>query len=87
VTPISYLDHMKFNPAILPQTFAREVRDRPFLMLMGRNDNLSATEADARRVYELIPGSNKELVFLDSGHVLPVEYVSRAVKWLADGLQ
>lgn len=87
VTPIGYLDRMKFSPAVLPQTFAHEVKDRPFLMLMGRDDDMSATEADARRVYELIPGSSKKLMFFDSGHVLPIEYVSHAVKWLADGLQ
>lgn len=86
VPPIGHLDRMGFSPSILPQTFAHELKDRPFLMLMGRQDPFS-TEAEARRIHELIPASNKKLMFFDSGHVLPVEYVSHAAKWLQDGLQ
>ena len=85
VPPIGHLDRMGFSPSILPQTFARELKDRPLLMLMGRQDP-SSTEAEARRIHDLIPASNKKIMFLDSGHVLPVEYVSHAAKWLQDGL-
>ena len=86
VAPIGHLDRMGFSPSILPQTFAHKLKDRPFLMIMGRQDEFS-TEVEAKRIHDLILGSNKKLMFLDSGHVLPVEYVSHAAKWLQDGLQ
>ena len=62
-------------------------RTPPFFISQIHNFRLYLTEAEARRIHDLIPGANKKLMFLDSGHVLPVEYVSHAAKWLQDGLQ
>jgi dienelactone hydrolase len=85
-TPAGYLDSPAEQPVLAPRNFVRAIQDRPFLMQMGRNDP-SCTVEQAQRLYDLIPGSKKELVFYDSGHRLPVEYVSKAAAWLQEGLK
>jgi dienelactone hydrolase len=86
VTPAAHLGQAGAGPGILPRSFAQALRDRPFLMLMGRDDKY-CDEESAQRLYDVIPGSKKDLVLYESGHSLPVEYVSRAAKWLKDGLK
>lgn len=63
-----------------PQNFARTVRGRPFLMLMGRKDQVY-TEEQAQQLYELIDSPTKELVFYDSGHRLPPDHTKKALEW------
>ncbi len=86
VTPSAFLDQLGAGPGIKPSSFATALNDRPFLMLMGRNDEY-CDSSSAQRLYDVIPGSRKKLVFYESGHSLPVDYVEDAVKWLQDGLQ
>lgn len=86
VASSAFLDQLGTGPGILPSSFAAALRDRPFLMLMGRNDEY-CDAASAQRLYETIPGSKKNLIFYESGHSLPVNYVTEAVKWLQDGLK
>ena len=50
-------------------------------MLMGRSDTYYTVE-EAEQVLGLIKGDEKELVWYDSGHGLPMESVStRTVEW------
>ena len=69
-----------------PQTFAASIRSVPILLQMGRTDGFY-TAAEAERLYELIPGARKELVWYESGHRLPPEYAPRAVGWLRSNLR
>jgi dienelactone hydrolase len=72
--------------AYCPHNFAEAIGERPFLMLMGRKDEYY-TEEDARHVFDLIPGATKDLVFYDSGHVLPPEFTTKAVNWHKEHLK
>ena len=65
---------------IAPHNFARAVGNRPFLMLMGRSDPILPDDA-ARRLYNLVGGQEKNLIFYDSGHRLPDEYISESLLW------
>ena len=49
-------------------------------MMMGRSDRLYTAE-DVQQLYNLIEGPDKDLIFYDSGHRLPKEYGSEAVRW------
>jgi dienelactone hydrolase len=71
---------------VSPFTFARGVGKRPFLMLMGRTDP-SYSAAEAELLLEMIEGRPKQLLFYDSGHRLPEEYVARARQWFEDHLK
>ena len=66
--------------------FAKEIGNRPFLMLMGRLDQLYSKD-DAQQLYNLIPGPIKELVFYDTGHQLPPEYTTKAANWHKEHLK
>ena len=66
---------------ISPFNFARGVGKRPFLMLMGRSDAFySASEVEL--LMEIIEGNPKELIWYDSGHRLPQEYIAKALQWV-----
>ncbi len=77
-------DGSKFSP-IAPQNFADSIGQRPFLMIMGRTDSMCPVEK-AQALLELIPGPQRELIFFDAGHRLPVDYVPQAVKWITTHL-
>jgi hypothetical protein len=49
-------------------------------MLNGINDPYGAVE-DVHSLHGLVGSPAKELVFFDSGHRLPAEYVPKAVDW------
>ncbi|MEZ5557023.1 MAG: alpha/beta fold hydrolase [Pseudomonadales bacterium] len=65
--------------------FARDLGERPLLLMMGRQDQFY-TEAQAQALFDEVPGDEKSLQFFDSGHSLPGEYAARAVAWLIDNL-
>lgn len=69
----------KYSP-IFPANYFRGIRDRPFLMLMGREDSMCPVP-EAEEMLELIPNEKKNLIFLESGHRLPVDYVEDAMSW------
>jgi dienelactone hydrolase len=73
------------DAVLAPGNHARGVRDRPFCMLMGRQDEL-CSEAQAKELYALIEGPNAKILFYDSGHRLPVDYVPDAVAFIAGHL-
>ena len=64
-----------------PYNFARFIKNIPFLMLMGRFDSYCTVE-EANRLYHLVESSHKKIILYNRGHLLPINYVSDAVKWL-----
>ena len=77
-------DNSKWS-SIAPQNFAAEIGQRPFMMIMGRSDTLCSIEK-AQALFDLIPSSRKQLMFLDAGHRLPPDYVPHAVSWFTANL-
>jgi len=63
-----------------PYHLAKAIDIAPFLMLRANSDEYCTIE-DAQELYELVKSSTKEIVFYDSGHRLPKEYVSKAAEW------
>lgn len=68
-----------------PLAAARRLNGRPLLMLNGRSDR-TITAAQAQRLFDAA-AQPKELVWYDSGHVLPAPAADRAAIWLADALR
>jgi len=66
---------------VAPQNFVGGIGERPFLTIIGRNDELCTAE-HARAVQALLQGGAKEQIFLDGGHKLPASYVGHAVAWI-----
>lgn len=73
---------MKENASfvIAPHEFARAVDSRPLLMLMGRSDQAYSV-SEAEQLRDLIDGSSKKLIWYESGHRLPDEYIADALDW------
>ena len=66
---------------LAPWQYVRAVGDRPLLMLMSGNDPFYLVE-DAQRLFKLIKGSTKDLLFYDvEGHRLPEEHIPDAIAW------
>lgn len=63
-----------------PYHLARAIDSTPFLMLRANSDGYCTVE-DAQELYELVKSPTKEIVFYDSGHMLPPEYVPEAAEW------
>lgn len=68
-----------------PVAAARRLNGRPLLMLHGRNDR-TITASQAQRLFDAA-GQPKELVWYDSGHVLPAMAADRAAMWLVEQLR
>lgn len=66
---------------VVPANFVQGLGSQPILMLMGRSDPTYTVE-QAQQFHDLIPGSQKELVFYDCGHNLSSEYIPKAVNWI-----
>lgn len=81
VVPVSWSE----DAVLAPANYARGIGDRPFCMLMGRQDGM-CNEDQARQLYRLIEGLKTKLIFYDAGHRLPVEYVPDAVEFIATHL-
>lgn len=74
-------------PYMTLYNFAHAIGSRPFLMMMGKQDTFY-TEEGVNQLFQLIPGSTKELVFFDSGHNLPSEeWVPKAANWFQTHLK
>lgn len=85
VTPLRH-ESIGSDDVWAPRNFARALAGRPFLMQMGRTDPAYKPE-QAKRIFDLIPGSTKQIVWYDSGHKLPVEYAPKATEWLLKELK
>jgi len=61
---------------VAPKNFVSLLGDKPVLLITAADDeNASAKENDF--LFGLMPGSNKERVDFDGGHILPEDYVNR----------
>lgn len=70
-----------------PYRIAEAIDDEyPFLMLNGDSCEYCSVE-DARELINSINTPKKELVFYESGHQLPPEYVSKAADWFKEHLK
>jgi len=78
VAPVSWSDDVVLAPA----NYARGIGDRPFCMLIGREDEM-CNEGQARELHALLEGPNAKIFFYDAGHRLPVDYVRDAVTFIA----
>lgn len=67
--------------------FAPFTKDTPFLMMMGKEDQRNYSVETASQLHDLIDSNDKDLVFFDSGHMLPAEWTSHAKEWLLEYLQ
>jgi dienelactone hydrolase len=65
---------------IAPQTFAPAIKSTCFLMLNGRDDPYGTVEG-VQALYELLGSPTKELMFFDSGHMLPPDHIPKVVEW------
>ncbi len=77
VAPVSWSEDVVLAPA----NYARGMGERPFCMLIGREDGM-CNEAEARELYALVEGPNTKILFYDAGHRLPVDYVGDAVAFI-----
>ena len=84
VTPLNIWEPQALSMGS-PFNFARGVGKRPFLMLMGKSDGFYS-ESEAEQVLDMIEGP-KDLVWYDSGHRLPVEYIPKATQWFETHLK
>ncbi len=66
---------------IAPQNYLGQIDERPVLMCMGRTDSM-CPEAQARELFALLDQRTHRLLFFDSGHKLPTDYVDPAVAWI-----
>ncbi len=65
---------------VAPRNHAPAIKHAAFLMLNGKQDQYGTVE-EIRSLHGLVGAPSKELVFFDSGHRLPSEYVPKAVDW------
>jgi dienelactone hydrolase len=70
---------------VAPQNYARGIRDRPFLMLMGQNDPMCSVE-QARQLYSFIESPHTAVEFFGGTHKLTPDFVPRAVEWFSQRL-
>lgn len=69
------------------QNFAPYIKNTSFLMLMGKNDDRNYTIESSNQLYKLVGSNTKNLVFFDSGHMLPYTWIDEAKNWLVKYLQ
>jgi predicted esterase len=71
----------EISSSIYPLNFAPRIPDIPVLLLFGKRDELfSATQA--KEFETLIKSRKKKVIFYDSGHFLPKEYLKDAYEWI-----
>ncbi len=87
IKPRNFFPSEEYLSGVAPQTFTRAINNRPFLILAAENDDFNCTVDEAKQLCNLIEGDNKELIFYDSGHVLPKEHAPVAVNWFIDNLK
>jgi len=55
--------------------------------MMGCKDDFNYTVQEAQALYDLVQGESKELIFYDSGHLLPEGYEEKAIGWFITHLK
>ncbi len=74
------IDFTKKLKAITP-LFYGQFLNAPTSLIMGRSDPFTSEQVVAE-FYNRIPLNDKELIFYESGHALPAEYVDEVIKWI-----
>lgn len=74
------------NTETAPSNNMRNIKNIPWLMIMATKDNYYTPDR-AQWLYDLLKTDPKKLVFFDSGHSLPVEYVDEATAWFKANLK
>jgi len=79
-------EYMPFVPMVRmiadPIQWVRRLKQRPLLMLHGRQDTIVPAE-QADRLFQAA-GEPKKILWFDSGHILPQEAMARAAEWLRE---
>jgi dienelactone hydrolase len=70
---------------IAPRRFAPAIGSRPFLMVMGRNDEMCKPD-EAERVFRGIGNPHAKLSFYNGTHKIGPAFVPEAVAWLKSNL-
>jgi|GEM_PF-2457114 len=70
----------KYNINGSPWKYADKITDVPFLMIMANNDENYSVE-DAKWLFNKVKVKDKNIIFMDSGHSLPVEYTKYVIEW------
>ena len=61
---------------------APRIVDTPLLMLMANDDERNYTPEQARHLFGLVQSDEKELIFFESGHMLPAKWTEDAARWM-----
>lgn len=69
------------------QNFAPFIDDIPVLMMIGDEDRRNYSPQDAQALLDLIPAPDRSLIRYESGHRLPVEWITESSNWLAARLR
>jgi hypothetical protein len=70
---------------VAPRNFAPSITRAAFLMLNGDHDQWGGVE-EVQSLHRLVASPSQELVFFDSGHQLPSEFVPKEVGWFRQHL-
>ncbi|MBK8983160.1 MAG: acetylxylan esterase [Ignavibacteria bacterium] len=68
--------------AINVYNFAPHIKNRPFLMQVGKTDEFNYTTEEARQLFDLISSQTKEIIIYESGHILPDEWTFKTTEWM-----
>ena len=71
---------MSDDLVIVSRNYIRGLGDRPYLMLMGREDPM-CSEAQAHVLYDRVRGERRDLIFYEAEHELPDSYTADALDW------
>jgi dienelactone hydrolase len=71
---------------VAPRNYAPAITHAAFLMLNGNQDEWGTAD-EIESLHRLVGSPTKELIFFDSGHRLPSEFVPTAVAWLRQHLE
>ncbi len=85
VTCVPPLLNASYGPAS-PIDYTWGIGKTPFLMLMGRKDEMGGPGRVQASYDQYIKGPNTRLIWFDSGHKLPPGYVQDVMAWLKEHL-
>lgn len=71
----------EISTSIYPLHFAPRIPDIPVLLQFGKKDELFSL-AQAKEFESLVKSKRKKVIYYDSGHFLPKEYLKDAFEWI-----
>ncbi len=75
----------EISTSIYPLHFASRIPDIPVFLQFGNKDELFSL-AQAKEFESLVKSKRKKVIFYDSGHFLPKEYLKDAFEWIKSNL-